>query len=641
MVSPLWKACSEGQLDTVVQLLADATTVDIELKDHTGVTPLIESVRNGHIDIVKALLDKGADLTNASSQGRPDQYTSDPTILELLRNAQNKSAPNGVSSNQPPFNPDGTQDSEKQFYGPDGFSYYPSINPSIPPVNENGAYYPPAHPQHPVEGLPTNGIGNLPPPEIARLIPCRYFPACRYGAQCMFAHPQTPYFQGPMPPVQYPPFDPSPYGPQYYPSPPQFQQPPNLHPMSPMSPPLGPHIMHARTPSEVVSPAPFSPNGAPHPPPPVPYAGPIYPHPGQMPVPMGMPPIPPIHHSPTSHTHPGPQSPHNYPTSPVPPFPLPQDGAVPYPPVQPVPGSYSESNGLPKPDLPRGEHFAPHPNHRESGHIRRNAPRRPSFGARKPPCLFFPAGRCKNGDNCRFPHVLNDNMGTPHPPSFPVIRIPPRPRGQVNGHIPPLEVKINNSNIREEQPRQKNGDTSSRSQSSDGGHRKFPNAGKHHSNVNGHNHNHRKGLHSKPTQRLPNADDFPVLAGTTTPPKLINGMTNGLTAAQVLQAPPPARRESKEPSTRGASPDLARSTSSQDAKPEVNGINGVNGVSGEEAPVNGIENAAPAAISAPVAAAPKPAVMSFAAAAANSANNNNHASSAANSDVSKEVSVSA
>jgi hypothetical protein len=23
--------------------------------------------------------------------------------------------------------------------------------------------------------------------------------------------------------------------------------------------------------------------------------------------------------------------------------------------------------------------------------------RRPSFGSRKPPCLFFPSGRCKNG----------------------------------------------------------------------------------------------------------------------------------------------------------------------------------------------------------------------------------------------------
>ncbi|PPQ71127.1 hypothetical protein CVT24_009863 [Panaeolus cyanescens] len=641
MVSPLWKACSEGQLDIVVQLLADATNVDIELKDHTGATPLIEAVKNGHVEIVKLLLDNGADATNASSQGRPDQYTSDSVILELLRNAQNKSAPNGVSSNQSGFNPDGTQDSEKQFYGPDGFSYYPNINPSIPPVNENVTYYPPAHLQHPVEGLPANGIGNLPPPEIARMIPCRYFPACRYGAQCMFAHPQTPYFQGPMPPVQYPPFDPTPFGPQYYPSPP-FQQPPNVHPMSPMSPPPGPPIMHARTPSEVVSPPPFSPNGAPHPPPPVPYNGPVYPHPGQMPIHMGMPPIPAVHHSPTLHTHPGPQSAPNYPTSPVPPFPMSQDGAVPYPPVQPAPINYSEPNGASKPELPHGEHFSSHPNHREGGHIRRHTPRRSSMSGRKPPCLFFPAGRCKNGDDCRFPHVLNDNMGTPHPPSFPVVRGPPRSRGPINGHASSLEVKMNNLNIRDEQPRQKNGDTSSRSHSSDGGHRKFPHPGKHHSNVNGHNQQHnKKGPHSKPTQRVPNADDFPVLAGTTTPPKILNGVSNGLTAAQVLQAPAPVRKESKEPSTRGASPDPARSTSSKDAKAEMNGVNGANAVS-TEAHVNGVEHVAPA-VPTPVAATPaKPPVMSFAAAAAaNSTNNGNHASSAANADVSKEVSVSA
>jgi hypothetical protein len=71
-----------------------------------------------------------------------------------------------------------------------------------------------------------------------------------------------------------------------------------------------------------------------------------------------------------------------------------------------------------------------------------------------------------------------------------------------------------------------------------------------------------------PKQRVPNADEFPVLAGSTTPPSRspgVNGvLTNGNghygpTAAQVLQAPPPVRRDSaKEPSTRGATPDPVR-----------------------------------------------------------------------------------
>lgn len=45
-------------------------------------------------------------------------------------------------------------------------------------------------------------------------------------------------------------------------------------------------------------------------------------------------------------------------------------------------------------------------------------------------------------------------------------------------------------------------------------------------------------------QRVPNADDFPVLAGTVTPPSKSCVTTNGPTAAQVLQAPPPVKKES-------------------------------------------------------------------------------------------------
>lgn len=55
-------------------------------------------------------------------------------------------------------------------------------------------------------------------------------------------------------------------------------------------------------------------------------------------------------------------------------------------------------------------------------------------------------------------------------------------------------------------------------------------------------------------QRVPNADEFPVLGGSTTPPSrspgtngtppTVNGINgHGPTAAQVLQAPPPFRKE--------------------------------------------------------------------------------------------------
>jgi len=81
MVSPLWNAASEGNIDTLLALLHNASPADIEIKgmslflvsalsrvflnfhfliDHTGATPLQEAVKNGHLDVVKALLDKGS-----------------------------------------------------------------------------------------------------------------------------------------------------------------------------------------------------------------------------------------------------------------------------------------------------------------------------------------------------------------------------------------------------------------------------------------------------------------------------------------------------------------------------------------------------------------------------------------------------
>ncbi|KDR85400.1 hypothetical protein GALMADRAFT_357277 [Galerina marginata CBS 339.88] len=658
MVSPLWKACSDGDLQKVLEFLNEPSAVDIELKDHTGATPLIEAVRNGYVDIVRVLLENGADPSNSSSQGRPDTYTSDPTILDLLQNKT--TPPGGVPPHQAVYTNGGQEDHEKRFYAPppppDAYTYYPSINPSLSTVNEPGVYYPPSQPQPPMDG--TNGMGNLPPPEVARLIPCRYFPACRYGAQCMFAHPQTTYFQGPMPPVQYPPYDPMghQYVPQYYPSPPPFQQPPGGHPMSPMSPPPGPPIMHARTPSEVVSPSlgHFSPNGPP--PPPIPYgplSPPVYPHPGQVPITMPpVPPLPPLHpHAPHSAPQPHPNL-YNSSSTSVPPFPLHQDAPAPYPvPVPPSNTNYPDANGVRPPENSQVENYNVHPNHREGvNNHRRGSGRRPSFSARKPPCLFFPSGRCKNGEGCRFPHVLSENAGTPTHSSFPTSRGgPPRPRTNGANGVGHLETKGGNMTMRDDAPRQKNGvEGSSRSHSSDAGTRprfhqgsKHPNAGS-----NGHVNNNTKKAPPlrQPQQRVPNADEFPVLAGSVTPPNRMPGTNgfmsnghghNGPTAAQVLQAPARVRKDgSKESSTRGTSPDPTPGNPSKVRKQLPRNSSPVNCCVQEaktETHTPLYEKPAPVQEQHVVNNVTKLPVMSFAAAAATSVTN----------DVSKEVSVSA
>ncbi|KII94153.1 hypothetical protein PLICRDRAFT_50137 [Plicaturopsis crispa FD-325 SS-3] len=598
MVSTLWKACSEGNLELVNDVLQEASTVDIEIKDHTGVTPLIEAVRNGHVEIVRALLDKGADPTSSSSQGRPEQYTSDPAILELLHYAQSR-----LSSGMPMQDPGYPQDPSKQYYAPPPgpYAYYPGI-PQGPPLPDGAvAYYP--IPPPPSGEQPPGGVGNLPPPDVARFIPCRYFPACRYGASCMFAHPQAPYYPGaPPPPAQYPaPYDPNmaqqPYSPNYYA--PSFQ-PANGVPqyMGPMSPQSGPHptppqhaIAHTRVGSEIISPVQghFSPNGAP----PIPYGAispitPNYPQPGPIPVPLSLAPLPPLHQQQPPQ---GPQSPqamyHNATQQQgASPFVVRQD-AVPH--YQPVPqGSYPDGSAAPGPKSPSlhpqpdgytGTGYRDVMNHNRRGSVRRGG-YGGGGGGRKPPCMFFPSGRCRNGDECRFPHVIPEGPGPHHQAPF-ASRGPPRPRAPPNGNgYATIEEKLSTMAIKDDAPpSQQNGiEGSSRSQSTDAGsNARYPQGPKSHA-VNGHGPRPDSKRAPPPSkQRVPNADEFPTLAGFATPPLRSPGWNAsngnaGPTAAQVLQAPPPARRDSAKGSTRNGTPEPApENKDNTPAPPAVNG----------------------------------------------------------------------
>lgn len=270
-------------------------------------------------------------------------------------------------------------------------------------------FYPPPPPHAQMPDLNGNGFGNLPPPEIARMIPCRYYPACRYGPSCMFAHPappQGPYLPGPLPPPAqysspYDPMSPAPYPPTYYPVPsPSFQQAPASAMVNPMSPTM-PNSMPLAAPAqpsvvprpgpELVSPvqAHYPPAGVPPPmaygpPPPGPYGPPMpvpLPVPGQSPQVMYTP------TSPIAHTAPPYPVPQGYMGQPYPPPPMHSNGG----PIEPIASPRSPTAGA-QPDF-----YAPA--HRESfSHHKRGTGRRPSFaGTRKPPCLFFPAGRCKNG----------------------------------------------------------------------------------------------------------------------------------------------------------------------------------------------------------------------------------------------------
>ena len=245
------------------------------------------------------------------------------------------------------------------YYGPPaGYMYYPGMPPP-PPMGDGAVYYP--FPNADVSA----GAGPIPPPDIARLIPCRYFPACRYGASCMFAHPPpSQYYSGPIsPPNQYGAYDPAtghPYSPSYFPS---FQ------PLNGMPSPAPSGMTHGRSPSEV---PPFGPNNG-VPPAPGQYAPQMMPPNGYLPV-NGMYAAPPA------------------------PYAMQPNGSAPYPPPLPLgPASYPEVNGQinSTPLNPNSEGFVPAVS--GAGNARRGNTRGKSFPSRKPPCLFFPAGKCKNG----------------------------------------------------------------------------------------------------------------------------------------------------------------------------------------------------------------------------------------------------
>lgn len=125
----------------------------------------------------------GADPANGSAEGTPEQLTSDATILGLIASAKEKRI-QADPANATYYTPDGysqdySSDPSKAYYAhPHGsYMYYPPIHPGAAMVAEGAVpYYPPPPPPPPPVGethSDGNGGSNLPPPEIARLIPCR------------------------------------------------------------------------------------------------------------------------------------------------------------------------------------------------------------------------------------------------------------------------------------------------------------------------------------------------------------------------------------------------------------------------------------------------------------------------------------
>jgi ankyrin repeat protein len=80
-LSPLWIAVFYGRLG-VVKLLLDTKMVDVNLKSVSGRTSIFWAAANGYEDIVKVLLQEGADVSLASKNGQ--------TPLSMAKNSKIK-----------------------------------------------------------------------------------------------------------------------------------------------------------------------------------------------------------------------------------------------------------------------------------------------------------------------------------------------------------------------------------------------------------------------------------------------------------------------------------------------------------------------------------------------------------------------
>ncbi|KAL5533964.1 hypothetical protein ACEPAG_424 [Sanghuangporus baumii] len=611
MVSPLWIAADTGDIDQVRLLLEDGSSVDIEIKDEAGATPLVQAVKNGHGDIVKALLDAGADPTVSSSHESIEQLTTDATILELLSSARAKKTQADTEATASPAAPGSApeqtylhpapEDYQQNYtaYGqvpppPGPYMYYPAPYPGAMLPDGSPAQYYPAPPPPPNGATqPSDAMGNgtLPPPEIARLIPCRYFPACRYGPSCIFAHPQGPFFQGPLPPpaqysAHYDPMAHPPYA-GYYSVPPQSpysQLPSSAHPASsPQNPSHSPvsQPQHLRSGSEVTSPVqtPYNSTSAP---PPMPYGIPVpggYPAPGQMlpPMPLGM--------SPTQHPVPQPNGFMYSPTSPVVQSSTHRNdanllnGSAQYPQYE-----GAAPNGVQHMQAPSQQEAYTNPTRPQlregTNNLRRGSVRRMSGAGssnRKPPCAFFPSGRCRNGDSCKFPHILPE-PGESLQGSY-VTKFGGRARAQTQPQGDQLSEKMAGLNLRSD------GSPNGSQVNGQGQRGNVPKANgvRHEKRGTGSGRNMQQ-YSQHPSQRVPGADEFPVLGGSVTPPSRspVSNPINGPTAAEVLKAPPPLSTKSERSSTDGTNtPSGLSETASVSKDPDPDGapnghINGVN-----------------------------------------------------------------
>ena len=154
----------------------------------TGCTPIVLAIRHNHHDTVRELLTAGAIVP-------PPGLTSDPLMISTLYPSPHASMFGSMPYGQPMPPPEyfyfqqmdnGRMYNRHGMNGPmQGMQGMPNGGRSDQKRNGGANGNGPMSPDSTSNG----GSANLPPADVAKTIPCRNFPNCKYGSSCVFFHP--------------------------------------------------------------------------------------------------------------------------------------------------------------------------------------------------------------------------------------------------------------------------------------------------------------------------------------------------------------------------------------------------------------------------------------------------------------------
>ncbi|WFD31238.1 hypothetical protein MSPP1_002272 [Malassezia sp. CBS 17886] len=160
MTQDFFQACHQGDF-AAVQHQLEQDPVLLVARNEMGVTAITVATQAGHVDVVRELLSKRMSRVNAPAH----QQEADPREPLAMATPTEQNA--------------------------DAFAMVRDAALRVDTLQANQAT--PGGAQSPVVSQPGNegpdASATLPPPEVARMIPCKFFPNCRYGSRCIFQHP--------------------------------------------------------------------------------------------------------------------------------------------------------------------------------------------------------------------------------------------------------------------------------------------------------------------------------------------------------------------------------------------------------------------------------------------------------------------